>query len=120
MSKMARMSFEARIADLERIDRPPEAVVEAAANILGFSLEGNKERDLVEPRHSTSPHSGGFKEQWVLRWFLKKLGGSSSKDGKEKTGNSRQRYGMLPAYPLPSNHLLASFFVRSSGCCSSI
>ena len=70
---MSKGSFEAAIADLERTTGPSEVLSEAAAKCLGIDLEGYIGRSSVEVLSRTALTNSGFKEQWVLRWLLKKV-----------------------------------------------
>src|ERR1700742_5092390 len=90
---MAKMSFEARMADLERLQGPPDAVLEEAASTLGIDLEKSIRLSFVAPLYKPAISSQGFREQWVLRWLLKKLGVSDSKS-KGPAGASRRRCGI--------------------------
>jgi hypothetical protein len=91
---MAKMSFEARMADLERMQGPAEVALEEAAKILGIDLEKSIQRSSVEPLYKTTLTSQGYKEQWVLRWLLKKLKlGVPDAKSKIAAGESQTRYG---------------------------
>ncbi|ETI20067.1 hypothetical protein G647_08101 [Cladophialophora carrionii CBS 160.54] len=70
---MVWVSFEASMADLERMQGPAEVVLDEAAKILGIDLEQTIQRSFVGPFSKTTFGSQGFKEQWVLRWLLRKL-----------------------------------------------
>ncbi|KAK4942164.1 hypothetical protein LTR10_018056 [Elasticomyces elasticus] len=94
---MAEKSFEAAIADLERADGPPETLLEAAAKTLRLNLEETIERASLEVRFQTSPQSYGFKEQWLLRWLLKKLTTAPTAQAKDG-GHSIERYSVCPQF----------------------
>ncbi|KAI1613154.1 Urb2/Npa2 family-domain-containing protein [Exophiala viscosa] len=94
---MSQKSFEAAIADLERADGPPETVLEAAAKTLRLNLEETIERSSLEVRFRSTPQSYGFKEQWLLRWLLKKLGSASTTQAKND-GQDIERYAVSPQF----------------------
>ncbi|KIV84057.1 hypothetical protein PV11_06031 [Exophiala sideris] len=94
---MAEKSFEAAIADLERADGPPETLLEAAAKTLRLNLEETIERASLEVRFQTSPQSYGFKEQWLLRWLLKKLTSAPTAQAKDG-GHNIERYSVCPQF----------------------
>ncbi|OQU99779.1 hypothetical protein CLAIMM_05362 [Cladophialophora immunda] len=92
---MARESFEARMAGLEKAKGPPEKILDEAASILELNLETTIARCATDPLYKTSPHSHGFKEQWVLRWLLKKLGVEDKlKEGEKKAVASQRSFVM--------------------------
>ncbi|KAK7897162.1 hypothetical protein LTR67_005051 [Exophiala xenobiotica] len=70
---MSTRSFEAAIADLEKSTGSPEALSIAAAKCLGIDLEEYIGHSPVAVLSRTALTNSGFKEQWVLRWLLKKL-----------------------------------------------
>jgi hypothetical protein len=70
---MSTRSFEAAIADLEKTTGSPEALSKAAAKCLGIDLEEYIGHSPVAVLSRTALTNSGFKEQWVLRWLLKKL-----------------------------------------------
>ncbi|KAJ9603085.1 hypothetical protein H2200_012380 [Cladophialophora chaetospira] len=88
---MAHMSFEARMADLERLQGPPDAVLDEAAKIIGIDLEKTIHLSFARPLYKTNLGLHGYKEQWILRWLLKKLGVSDSKS-KGVNGKSQQSF----------------------------
>ena len=107
------------MADLEKLQGPPEVILEEAAKILGLNLERTSARCSAEFVYKDTPRSHGFKEQWVLRWLLKKLGvsDSKSKTGPEQARDSRRRYGihMLTVALILTNFVPDSSCVQSSG-----
>ncbi|KIW13892.1 hypothetical protein PV08_06673 [Exophiala spinifera] len=73
---MSKTNFESAIAALERTAGPPESLLAAAASTLGIDLEASiasSSEKLLPRAASDSTERTGFKEQWVLRWLLKKL-----------------------------------------------
>jgi len=70
---MAKSSFEAGIADLERSNDEPVLQIASAARLIAIDLEQNTRQARHEVRYRHEPTSCGFKEQWLLRWLLKKL-----------------------------------------------
>ena len=95
---MVRTSFEAAIDRLERANGGPDSVSNEAARIVGADLEENIERCNVEVRYRSSPLSHGFKEQWLLRWLLKKLTISDFK----ASGKTLEDLGSRYARPFPN------------------
>ncbi|KIX05514.1 uncharacterized protein Z518_06386 [Rhinocladiella mackenziei CBS 650.93] len=95
---MAKKSFEAAIADLERTNGPPTADLETAAKILGINLEENVQHCSVDVKFKALPVSNGFKEQWLLRWLLRKLNVSDSKTRGEKIGNIEKSLALCPNF----------------------
>ncbi|OAP55498.1 hypothetical protein AYL99_10471 [Fonsecaea erecta] len=96
---MAKDSFEARMAGLEKAKGPPEKILEEAARILELDLETTLTRCATEPLYIAFPKSHGFKEQWVLRWLLKKLGAlDKSEDGEGKVGASQKSFIVSPKF----------------------
>ncbi|KIW93673.1 uncharacterized protein Z519_06278 [Cladophialophora bantiana CBS 173.52] len=96
---MAKKSFEARMADLEKAQGVPEKIVEEAASILGLDLEATIARCAIEPLYKASSDSHGFKEQWVLRWLLKKLAVTDkSKNGNGKVGDAQRSFIICPKF----------------------
>ena len=89
---MEKTSSEAAIARLEKADGSPESVSNEAAKIVAVDLEQNIERCNIEVRYKSSPHPHGFKEQWLLRWLLKKLTTSDSKGKREDPVHLGNRY----------------------------
>lgn len=93
---MEQQPFEAAIADLERTKGPAEDVLAKAANILGINLQENIDVSSTEVRFKSPSQSPGFKEQWLLRWLLKNLNASGSKDRtSEPVENSHERYKLM-------------------------
>lgn len=88
---MAGKSFEAAIADLEKADGRPEELLEAAAKTLGLNLQKTIERSSLEVRFRSTPQSYGFKEQWLLRWLIKKLTSAANAQAKD-AGENIERY----------------------------
>ncbi|KAK5063036.1 hypothetical protein LTR84_005112 [Exophiala bonariae] len=78
-------TFEVGITDLEKTDATPVLLVEKAANLLGINLEQNIQKSSHVVRYKSEPGSHGFKEQWLLRWLLKKLTFPASKERREET-----------------------------------
>jgi hypothetical protein len=76
---MAKATFEASMAALEQLQAPPAEILEEAAKILNIDLGHTLRRSSTEILFQGRPRSQGFKEQWVLRWLLKKLNASDSK-----------------------------------------
>ncbi|EXJ83226.1 hypothetical protein A1O1_06845 [Capronia coronata CBS 617.96] len=96
---MAKRSFEAAIADLERTNGPPEEILTKAADILGLNLQEYLETCCTEVRFKTTSQSPGFKERWLLRWLLKNLNTSDPKGGAPKTvRNNAQKFVSLPQF----------------------
>ncbi|EXJ57840.1 uncharacterized protein A1O5_12398 [Cladophialophora psammophila CBS 110553] len=80
------------MADLEKAQGVPEKILEEAASVLGLDLEATIARCALEPLYKASSETHGFKEQWVLRWLLKKLAvADKSKNGEGKVGDSQRR-----------------------------
>lgn len=77
---MAKSTFEAGILDLEKTDAKPILVIEKAAKLIGIDLEQNIQQSAQEVRYKREGGSYGFKEQWLLRWLLKKLSLPATKD----------------------------------------
>ena len=89
---MSQMSFETRLAALERMQGPPDAVLEEAAKIVGIDLGRTIHQSFLKPLYTTEVGAQGFKEQWILRWLLKRLGVSDSKS-KSAGGDPQPRCG---------------------------
>lgn len=77
---MAKSTFEAGILDLEKTDAIPILVLEKAAKLIGIDLEQAIQQSPQEVRYKRESGSYGFKEQWLLRWLLKKLTPPATKD----------------------------------------
>lgn len=88
---MVKSTFEEGIVDLEKTDAKPVLLVERAANLLAFNLRQNIERDAHVVRYKSEPRSHGFKEQWLLRWLLKRLNFPPSKENSEETWTAENR-----------------------------
>lgn len=95
---MVQISFEARMADLEQLQGPPDLILEEAAKIIGIDLTETIHQSSHIPLYNTKPVTQGFKEQWILRWLLKKIGVSDSKP-KNANSDSQQRCGTLNPQP---------------------
>ena len=67
------------MANLEQLQAPSAVILEDAAKILSIDLGGPVRKSMTELLYQRSSRSQGFKEQWMLRWLLKKLGVSDSK-----------------------------------------
>ncbi|KAH0848740.1 hypothetical protein AYO21_07838 [Fonsecaea monophora] len=96
---MAKESFEAQMAGLEKAQGQPEKILEEAASILGLDLEATIAQGATDPIFEASPASHGFKEQWVLRWLLKRLGAlDKAKNGESKIGASQKSFILSPKF----------------------
>jgi hypothetical protein len=90
-ASMVISTFEVGITDLEKTDAIPVLLVEKAANLLGINLEQNIQKSTHVVRYKSEPGSHGFKEQWLLRWLLKKLTFPASKEGRDETWTVENR-----------------------------
>ncbi|OAL20250.1 hypothetical protein AYO22_08962 [Fonsecaea multimorphosa] len=87
------------MAGLEKAKAPPEQILEEAASILGLHLEATIARCSTDSLYTAFPNSHGFKEQWVLRWLLKKLGAlEKSSDRQRKVGASQRSLMVSPKF----------------------
>jgi hypothetical protein len=88
--------FEANMAKLESLQGSNRDILEAAAKILGYNLAATTAQCETDNLFAKRPQSHGFKEQWVLRWLLKRLGTTpepkSAVSGDRLDGDS-DRYG---------------------------
>ena len=93
------------MANLEKMQGPPAALLEAAAQILGLNLVNLTSACSHETIYKKAPRSHGFKEQWVLRWLLRTLGVSDAKSKNE----GEKLHNVQRAYGLPHPLLIACF-----------
>ncbi|KAJ9630055.1 hypothetical protein H2204_008710 [Knufia peltigerae] len=70
---MSKPNFESAIAGLEKSTGPPESALATAASTLSIDLEDSIAASSERPLLRNASGSTGFKEQWILRWLLKKL-----------------------------------------------
>lgn len=88
---MAKPSFEAGIADLERSNAAPGLQLEKAAGLIGIDLEQDIQQSSRGVRYKHETTSCGFKEQWLLRWLLKKMSLPPSKGNSDEAWTSENR-----------------------------
>lgn len=88
---MEKLSFEAGIADLEKADATPVLQIANAARLIGVDLEQNIEQSSHAVRYKCDSGSCGFKEQWLLRWLLKKLSFHTSKENGDEVWTAETR-----------------------------
>jgi hypothetical protein len=96
---MMKRPFETSIAELDSTNASPEALSLAAAGLLGINLEERIEQPFVKVIHRHEPESHGLKEQYLLRWLLKKLNVLESKKGRDVKESIGERYEMTASFP---------------------
>jgi hypothetical protein len=88
---MAKSSFEAGIADLEKTNATPVLQIEKAARLIGIDLAQIIQQSPHEVRYKYESGSCGFKEQWLLRWLLKKLSFPTPKENSDEVWTAENR-----------------------------
>jgi hypothetical protein len=81
---MGKRSFEVAIADLEKADILPSTSLDNAARLVKFDTEQAIEQCKKQILYGQAAPSLGLKEQWLLRWLLRKLNNSAT-DSKDNT-----------------------------------
>jgi hypothetical protein len=96
---MSVTSFEAKMAELESLQGSTSDILEAAARILGYDLARTTAQCQTHNFLAQRPQSHGFKEQWVLRWLLKRLGTPEPKSAVsgERLDGDGDKYGACPS-----------------------
>ena len=80
-------SSQQALLDLERSKIPPVELLDAAVQILGLkysTLESTYSQQKTDARATPRLTGSSPKEEWVLRWLLKRSGLSSLGGGKIK------------------------------------
>ncbi|KIV97171.1 hypothetical protein PV10_00953 [Exophiala mesophila] len=70
---MSKGPFEVAIADLEKSNQQPDLLLNKAAKLINVNLQRHVSSCTANVLYQTDAVSAGFKEQWLLRWLLKKL-----------------------------------------------
>jgi hypothetical protein len=78
------------MADLDRMQGSPTVVLQEAAAVLRLNLKDAIQRSSTEALYRSSPRPQDFKEQWMLRWLLKRLGVADSKTKNVKEALQRR------------------------------
>jgi len=91
---MAKGTFEEKLTELERATAKlsPAAIIEQAAKIVDIDVEECLTLCVADVYRLRAPVSASsFREQWLLRWLLKKLGIPTSKPPEQPTADPEQR-----------------------------
>ena len=70
---MSKGPFEVAIADLEKSNQQPDILLNKAAKLINVNLQRHISSCADNVLYQSDAVSAGFKEQWLLRWLLKKL-----------------------------------------------
>lgn len=70
---MSKGPFQVAIADLEKSHQHPDILLDKAAKLINVNLQQQVSSCSEHVQYQHDAVSAGFKEQWLLRWLLKKL-----------------------------------------------
>lgn len=94
-------SSQQALLDLERSKVPPVELLDEVAQILGVKYSNLRSRFLQQRENeSEATIAGAFapKEEWVLKWLLKRTGLSSSGGKAKVSSEDALQYASVPIY----------------------